>query len=155
MVKKEITFLLAIGVLFSGLFFSINNRHALLKDEQKSIDIYSIIKENASNFNKFEHDKILTKNTLIICWSSIYINNVLLFKSLNINEEKYRDYYIVAISPFENEDYLPQSKLDIVFVFNEPRLISEFKKIPSNESSLEIPFFIELERGKIINTKSY
>jgi len=155
MVKKEITFLIIIGVLFCGLFISINSRHEQLKKEQKSIDIYSIIKDNAFNIDQFNQNRISANNTLIICWSSIYKNNILLFKSLNINKEKYSKYYILAISPFEKEDSIPQSKLDITFIFNEPQLISEFKKIPCVESSLEIPFLIELAKGEVIATKSY
>ncbi len=155
MVKKEIAFLLIAGLLFSGLFLSINSRQTLLNNEQKKIDIYSIIKNNTTNLDKFNRENIQNKNTLIICWSSIYANNTLLFEYLNSNKEKYDNYYILAISPYEDEDTMPQSKLNIEFIFNEPLLISELKKIPSNKTTLEIPFFIEFKKGEIINTISF
>uniref|UniRef100_UPI003216C820 hypothetical protein n=1 Tax=uncultured Draconibacterium sp. TaxID=1573823 RepID=UPI003216C820 len=152
--KKELIFLLFIGVLFSLLLWTAGLNDNYIRKELATIQVNKTVINNSNNYSQIDTTKLNTDRVLLVCWSSIYQGSSELFEELERDTLKYKEYYILVLSPFKEEKMREIEDMNIVWLNDEQDLINELTRQLTNFYSLEIPFIIEINKGKIVQILS-
>lgn len=134
MVKKAIIIQVLILGLLALLLIKPDFFDVRLKEAQKELDFWKLVKKAALDTEYFKHLDVSKGKFIIIGWGSYNTNAFPLFDKIIKNQEKLKQYKVIAVSPFveKKEDVAqlaPYSGM-MTFKFNEIALDVVLRGIP-------------------------